>query len=396
MSRRQNGTFYVCHVTHSHDRTYAENICEYFEQVGVRYDIVEFETAGQRPELRRCLDGDTIAILGFNSQLDHCWLGDENFVVAAAKKNVPVIHWFLDHPSTWWPEFTHATVGNSRFLFVSEFCERYFERYCLATACTAWTANIGPNWRSRVAELSRRDFLARDIGCLIPLNLKRIGGTVADTRSRLRTLEPGVCEAVEEAIERARFDLTGPLEAHLAATLARHNRDLANGEFHHCFQIMDETIQIWRRLKIFEVASKFPVLIQTDATPVSILRGAAATFSDDPGTNSGPATTARMKSCRSVLTANFANDMLHERTLNGLNAGCVVLVEDSPAHRPLFSHGKNALFFRYDDDSLAQCLDLVCNRPERAYEIAQAGFALRDDPAVRFGGFNNILELARP
>ena len=53
------------------------------------------------------------------------------------------------------------------------------------------------------------------------------------------------------------------------------------------------------------------------------------------------------------------------------------------------------LLFRYDDDSLAECLDLVCNRPERAYEIAQAGFALRDDPAVRFGGFENILALAR-
>jgi hypothetical protein len=58
-------------------------------------------------------------------------------------------------------------------------------------------------------------------------------------------------------------------------------------------------------------------------------------------------------------------------------------------------HGRNALLFRYEDESLAECLDLVCNRPERAYEIAQAGFALRDDPAVRFGGFDNILRLAR-
>jgi hypothetical protein len=102
-----------------------------------------------------------------------------------------------------------------------------------------------------------------------------------------------------------------------------------------------------------------------------------------------------MKSCRAVLSANYANDLFHDRTQNGLNAGCAVIVEDTPVHRRLFEHGRNALLFRYHDDSLAECLDVVCNRPQRAYEIAQAGFALRDDPAVRFGGFENILKLAR-
>ena len=106
------------------------------------------------------------------------------------------------------------------------------------------------------------------------------------------------------------------------------------------------------------------------------------------------ATAERMKSCRAVLSANYANDLFHDRTQNGLNAGCVAIVEDTPVHRRLFTHGRDALLFRYDDDSLAECLDLVCNRPERAYEIAQAGFALRDDPRVRFGGFENILKLA--
>ena len=46
-------------------------------------------------------------------------------------------------------------------------------------------------------------------------------------------------------------------------------------------------------------------------------------------------------------------------TQNGLNAGCVVIVEDTPTHRRLFTHGKNALLFRYDDNSLAECLDVA-------------------------------------
>jgi hypothetical protein len=102
-----------------------------------------------------------------------------------------------------------------------------------------------------------------------------------------------------------------------------------------------------------------------------------------------------MKSCRSVLSASFTNDMLHDRTQNALNAGCVAIVEDTPIHRRLFRHGKNALLFRYDDDSLADCLDLVCHRRFRAYRIARAGFALRDHPGIRFGGFDNAVYLMR-
>jgi hypothetical protein len=101
-----------------------------------------------------------------------------------------------------------------------------------------------------------------------------------------------------------------------------------------------------------------------------------------------------MKSCRAVLNTNYASGMVHDRTENGLNAGCAVIIEDTPTHRRLFSNA-NTLFFRYDDDSLAQCLDVVCGQPVRACEIAQAGFSLRDDPAIRFAGFEHILELAR-
>jgi hypothetical protein len=277
---------------------------------------------------------------------------------------------------------------------MSEFSERYFRRYCLPGARTAWVAGDGPNWRSRIDAMSRSDFVERAVRCIIPMNLRRVGGTLDDARARLRSLESDVREAVEEAIERARFDLTGPLDAHLAAALSRRGAELADPQFNFCFQIVDETVQIRRRLRIFEVASNFPVLIQTDGVSKSHVPGGVATISDDPAVNSMPATITRMRSCRSVLNANYANDMIHDRTENGLNAGCVVIVEDTPTHRRLFTHGRNALLFRYDDDSLAECLDLVCNRVDRTYELAQAGFPIRDDPAIRFGGYKNMLDLA--
>ena len=67
------------------------------------------------------------------------------------------------------------------------------------------------------------------------------------------------------------------------------------------------------------------------------------------------------------------NDMVHDRILNGLNAGCVNIIEDSFANRRVFEHGRNALFFSYDDDSLRECLSLVFNDLERAFSIAAAG-----------------------
>ena len=89
------------------------------------------------------------------------------------------------------------------------------------------------------------------------------------------------------------------------------------------------------------------------------------------------------------------SDMIHDRTMNALNAGCVAIAEDNLAIKGLLEHKINALLFRYDDDSLDECLGIVCNQPGRAYEIAQAGMRLRDDPRVRFGQFQNIIELAQ-
>jgi hypothetical protein len=82
-------------------------------------------------------------------------------------------------------------------------------------------------------------------------------------------------------------------------------------------------------------------------------------------------TFSRMKDARAVLNVSHVNDEIHNRTLNGLNAGCANIIEDNAVHRRLFKHCENALFFRYDDDSLRQCLDLVCTDPSRAYEVGE-------------------------
>jgi len=388
------GYFQICHTRHEHDRIYAENLREYFGQIGVECRAFEFEAPGRWPGLRRCLNENTIGVLGLNAQLDQCWIGSSDFLTAAALRQVPVIHWILDHPSARWQQFAHATAANSRFLFVSEFAARYFQRYCLPDAQVAWTASVGPNRRSRIDALAREEFLSRRTNCLIPLGLKRIGGTMAEARERLAGVDPGLRAALREAIERARQDLAGPLEAHLIAALARTGRELSGSDFHRCFQIVDDTVQIDRRSQIIAVAARFPVAIKTDVMPTVPTSETVASISTDAQTIAMAATAAHMKSCRAVLSANYANDLFHYRTQNGLNAGCAVIVEDTPVHRRLFEHGRSALLFRYDDDSLAACLDLVCHDPQRAYEIAQAGFALRDDPAVRFGGFDNILKLA--
>jgi Glycosyl transferases group 1 len=390
--RERGRTFFLCRTTHEHDRIIMENMGEYLTSLEVPWKLVEFETPGDRPQLRQCLD-NAIGVMGLNSQLDHCWLGEETFLDVATEHNVPVVHWILDHPSARWPEFGHATPSNSLFLFGSGYCEAYFRRYVFSGARTAWTAGVGPNWRSRLAELSRASFLQRNILCLIALNLRRLGGTLEDASTLRHALEPALRDAVEDSIERARHDLAGPLEAHLAAALAARGRELPSDQFHRCFQIVEDTRAIEHRLRIFEVAARFPVLIQTDHAPVSLQCAPRPTVRTDAVATSMAGTIARMKSCRAVLSANFANDVVHDRTTNALNAGCIAIVEDTPIHRQLFEHGKNALLFRYDDESLAECLDLVCHRPDRACEIAKAGFALRDHPAIRFGGFNNAFDL---
>jgi hypothetical protein len=390
----RTGKILICHLRHEHDRVYTENLCDYFKSAGVDCHVFEFDAAGQRPDLLQCLNENTRAIIGYNSQLDHCWIGDENFVDVAAHHQIPVIHWLKDHPSAHWPEFIRSTAANSRFLLQSEFSRRYFSRCCLPDARTAWANGDGPNWRSRIDAFSSHDYINRHGNCLIPLNLRRVGGTLEDAQQRLRTLQPVLSAAVERAIELAQFDLSQPIESHLTNVLAQNTHELTERQFHFCVQIVEDIVQIRRRLKVFDVASHFSVSMQTDSLPKGTTLGSTATLSTDAQVNSMPETIKRIKSYRSVVSVSYANDMLHDRMNNGLNAGCVVIIEDTPTHRQLFEHDRNALLFRYDDDSLIRCFDIVCNRPNKACEIAANGFRMRDDPSIRFRGYSNILALA--
>jgi hypothetical protein len=380
-------TVYICHSRHENDWTYAENVSEFCAEIGIASKMIELSSDGQRPELLQCL-GTNACTLGFNSQLDHSWIGSDPFLTIAEARNVPVTQWILDHPSSRWSEFYRSTSTNSRYLFHSQYSEQYFHNYCLTNCATASVVGVGPNKRSRVSKFSKNQFLTRQIRCLIPLNLARIGGTLQDLQARIEALDPRLAKAVTEAFILARHDLVEPLECHLAAVLDGFANSLSNREFNSCMQIVEEKVQAFRRLHVFKIARDYPVLIQSDHTARPYVDGATAEFAPDVGMQ---LTLSRMPAARAVVSVSHLNDMIHDRTLNGLNAGCVNIIEDSLAHRRAFQNGENALFFRYEDESLRECLELVCSRPEEAYLIAEAGLAMRDGQPFRFGGFHNII-----
>jgi hypothetical protein len=384
-------TMYICHCDHEHDRTYTENLVGYLVRQNVRCKILEFNP-GFRPELEACLSNEATAILGYNSQLDHSWISSGSFMAAAESHNIPVIQWILDHPSQRWMEFNNSTSSNSRFLLNTKYCEQYFLQHCMPDAATAIMGGVGPNHRARVTISSRDSFLSRPIRCLIPLSLKRVGGTMEKTQAAIAGLEAPLAAAINEAASNARHDLVGPLESHLVAALRRSSLAIDDLTFNSCFWLMEECVQAFRRLKIFEVARGYPVLIQSDPSALTFITGANATAAVNVGMQ---ATLESMSQCQAVLSVSPLNDMIHDRTMNCLNAGGVAIIEDNLAHRSVFQHGMNALLFRYDDDSLHECLDVVCNQPERAYAIAEAGMRLRADPRFGFGEFHNIIELAR-
>jgi hypothetical protein len=395
-------TVFVCHADHDNDRVFTENVVEHLQSRGVACKTLQLADTGQRPELQLCLDQKPTAVLGFNSQLDHSWISSDNFVEAAADQGIAVLQWIVDHPSARWHEFNVSNASNSRYLLNSKFAEDYFKNYCLPDAVTATMGGVGPNRRSRIAKLSLEEFAKRPIGCLVAMSLRRLAGTPNEVEARICGLEKYLADAVRSAAETARFDLCKPTEAHLVAALNRSSADvlscaqrlsltIPDQVFGQCCHLLEESVQIFRRTKILEVARRYPVLVQSDETASPILRAGKAEYS---ASTDAPSTLSRMQACRAVLSVSPVNDMIHDRTMNGLNAGCVAIVEDSAAHRRIFEHGKNALLFRYDDDSLEECLDIACNNPTRAFAIAEAGFKLRDHKAIRFGEFDNILRLA--
>jgi hypothetical protein len=193
-------------------------------------------------------------------------------------RNVPVIHWVLDPAPG--GQIRHATTANSRFLFLSRFSEKYFQRYALPGSLTGYVTSTGVSRHSRVSRLTRADFLARPHNCLIPLNLRRVGGTLEDALVRRDSLEPKLVEAVDDAIERAYFDLDLdlPIETHLVAALADAGASLANDRFNFCLQIIEEVVQDQAPTVDFKIARDFPVLIQSDETATPFAAGGRAAF----------------------------------------------------------------------------------------------------------------------
>jgi hypothetical protein len=389
---RHQSVLYICHADYHHDRVFAENISDYMATQGVACKTIAMSRSGQRPQLRRCFEEGVTAVLGFNSQLDHSWVGWTNFLDAAAKHGVPVIQWILDHPSSRLAEYTHSTLANSRFLLSSKDAERYFNQYGIQGALTATVACVGPSRHSRVAQFSFESFMARPISCMVAMNLRRIGGTIEDAKTRIAALPASLSKVVKETIDSAYHDVVHPLESHFDRILHAAGIPICNQRRHACMQMVEEVVQITRRKKIFEVARRFPILIQSDKASREFRAAAAATFEENVDM---ALTWSRLQQARAQVCISNMHDMVHDRILNGLNAGCVNIIEDSFANRSFFEHGGNALFFRYDDDSLRECLSLVCNDPEGMFKIAAAGFSMRDDTPFRFGNFENILRLAQ-
>jgi hypothetical protein len=385
--------FYICHRGHPFEQIFTENVVEFLDSAGVGHKIISMNPSWHRPELQECLRDDALGVLGFNAQLDQSRLGARTFLSKAEEARVPVIQWVVDHPAALGGEFGNSTATNSSFLFLARSSEDYFRRHVISGAMTRSVSGLGRNKRSRMDGLSRQSFLRRNIACTIPVGLRRFNSrTFVDSQACIDELPSKHAQAIKKAARSGRYDLTQSVEVHLAAALDEAGLRLPGEAFHSSMRLVEELIQGLRRHQIFDVARDFPVLVQSDENARSLLAGGVATLREHV---SMAETIETMKSSRAVLNVNHVSDLLHDRTLNGLNAGSVNLVEDSAFHRTLFRHGENALLFRYHDNSLRECLDLVCNEPERAYEIAAAGSMMRDDQPFRFGGFHNMVELAQ-
>jgi hypothetical protein len=382
----------VCHEGHENDVCCMENIFEYLSARGIDGGHINLRGPGVTDELRACLArGPAVALLGFNAQLDHVWLAKESLLDAAARHGVAVAQWIFDHPSARWPEFACSHARNAGFVFHSPYAQAYFARYCCPGAATATAGSIGPHRRSRSPAETSAAFSRRPVGCLIALTLIRLDWTASQTEAAIDSLEGPLRRALGKAIACARFDLDQPLEHHLAMALTDGGLALDDADFNRCFRLLNDSVQYLRRAEIMRVARAFDVTIQSDETARALVEGGRARFRSGVST---VATLDGMPRCRAALSVSPVNDSVHDRTCNALNAGCLPIIEDNRAHRGLFSHGDNALLFRYGDGSLAECLALACGSPDRIYTMAERAMAMRDLPSFRFGAFQNIVMLA--
>ena len=381
---------YFARPDHPNDAVYAENVLEFCGEIGhpAREIIVNCKDTSHC-DLENCI-ADAAVFVSPNYNLDHSCIGDRRFLDLAQAAGVPVIHWMLDHPSARWPQFECANAENSRFVFLSCDAEAYFKKFIMPGCRSGRTIGVGPNHRSRASGLSRDPFLAREIPALIPLNLRRLAGTCEEIAAQIEALPSHLRRLVAESIELNFFDLESPIESqvlsHGAASELLDNRVM----LHKCVMLIEDAVQIKRRLRVFEVARNYPVLMQSDIASHHFSVTGPATLEENV---SMAETNSRMQRSRAVVSVVHSNDEVHDRTLNGINAGSVNIIEDNRINRQLFRHGENALLFRYDDDSLKEALDLACFDPSSAFEIAQGGFALRDDPYFRFGGFGHLVTL---
>jgi hypothetical protein len=382
----------ICHRYHENDLSYRENLFEYFANIGIEHDFVELPLrAHSKATLRRYLSqGHRVSLLGFNSQIDHTWLDDEPLPLFAKRHGATVMQWFFDHPSVRWPEFNYSDRVTSRFVFHSSYSQVYFDKFCCPGAVTTTAGSIGPNWRSRSMTNGSDAFLARPLSCLIPLNLERLGKTFRETEEEIAGLAQPLPTVIKEAVIQARADLDGPLETHLSTALAGRGIVVDPVTFNRYFRLVNDATQYWRRSFIFKIARRFDVRIQSDATAGALMEGGRARVRQDV---SSTETLVSLPLYRAVLNVCPVNDSIHDRTCNALNAGCVPILEDNRAHRHLFRHGSNSLLFRYNDESLAECLGLVCNDPQAVYSIAQQAKLMRDESPFRFGAFSNIVAL---
>jgi hypothetical protein len=85
VSRRfEFGFVYVTRVEHPYEVIAADNLRDYFASIGVpTREIVLALDGAARSELAQCLNGDAIAVVGFNWHLDHSCIGDTHFLGAA-------------------------------------------------------------------------------------------------------------------------------------------------------------------------------------------------------------------------------------------------------------------------------------------------------------------------
>src|ERR1700719_540888 len=82
----------VCHQGHENDVCFMENIFEFLSVHGLDCGFLQLRGPHTAEELRGCLaHGRDMALLGFNSQLDHAWVENEPLLLAAARHGVTVI-----------------------------------------------------------------------------------------------------------------------------------------------------------------------------------------------------------------------------------------------------------------------------------------------------------------